>query len=86
MAKFFITCDEATAICDKGQYGEATFFEKIKLSFHYVLCKICGLYSKQNAEMTKLYKMKANDCKKEHHCLSTKEKEHLKKELQELEA
>ena len=31
--KFMISCDEATAICDKNQYGEATLTEKISLSF-----------------------------------------------------
>ncbi len=86
MAKFIISCDEATTICDKSQYGEASFLEKIKLNFHFFLCKICGLYSNQNTKMSKVYKMKAHDCKKEHRCLSTEEKEHLKKELQELEA
>tara|TARA_R110002124_G_scaffold144238_4_gene309233 strand:+ start:931 stop:1191 length:261 start_codon:yes stop_codon:yes gene_type:complete len=86
MAKFIISCDEATTICDKSQYGEATFFEKIKLNFHFLICKVCGLYSKQNAKMTNVYKMKANDCKKENRCLSTEEKEHLKKELQKIEA
>lgn len=86
MAKFIISCDEATTICDKSQYGEASFFEKIKLNFHFILCRICGLYSKQNNKMSKVYKMKAHDCKNEQHCLSIQEKEHLKKELQELEA
>jgi hypothetical protein len=86
MAKFIITCDEATTICDKSQYGEATFFEKIKLNVHFLLCKICGLYTKQNAKMTKIYKMKAHDCKKENRCLSIEEKEQLKQQLQELEA
>ncbi|WKD85347.1 hypothetical protein KCTC32516_00687 [Polaribacter huanghezhanensis] len=86
MAKFIITCDEATTICDKSQYGEATLFEKIKLNAHFILCKICGLYSKQNTKMTEIYKMKAHDCKNEQHCLSSEEKEHLKKELQESEA
>ena len=85
MAKFIISCDEATTICDKSQYGEATLFEKIKLNFHFLLCKICGLYTKQNVKMTKVYKMKATDCKKEQRCLSAQEKEHLKKKLQELE-
>ena len=86
MAKFIISCDEATTICDKNQYGEATFFEKIKLKFHFLLCKICGLYSKQNTKMSQIYKMKANDCKKLQHSLNFQEKEQLKKELQELEA
>ena len=80
MAKFIISCDEATTICDKSQYGEATFFEKVKLNFHFLICRICLRYTKQNA------KMKAHDCKKENNCLSSQDKEQLKKQLQELEA
>ena len=84
--KIKISCDEATTICDKSQYGEASFYEIIKLKMHFIFCKICGKYSEQNSKMTKLYKMKAEDCKKVDHCLSSTEKETLKKELQELEA
>ena len=86
MGKFIISCDEATTICDKSQYGEATFFEKIKLNFHFIICKVCGKYSKQNAKLSKVYKMKAHDCKKDKHCMSTEDKALLKKQLQELEA
>jgi hypothetical protein len=84
--KFKLTCDEATTICDKSQYGEASIFEIIKLNFHFLFCKICGKYTKQNNEMTKVYKMKASDCKKEKHCLTSEEKAQIKKELQEIEA
>ena len=83
--KFMLTCDEATTICDKSQYGEASFNEKIKLSFHVFLCKICGKYSKQNKKMTVVFKMKANGCKKEIPCLTTKDKEVFKRELQKAE-
>ena len=84
--KFIITCDEATTICDKSQYGEASFLEKIKLNFHFLICKICSLYTKQNNKMSQVYKMKAQDCKKQTNCLSSDEKAVLKKQLQELEA
>lgn len=80
-----ITCDEATTICDKSQYGEATLFEKIQLNFHFLICKICSKYTKQNNKMSKIYKMKANDCKEQKQCMSSEEKEQLKKQLQELE-
>ena len=84
--KFSITCDEATTICDKSQYSEASFLDIIRLKVHFIFCKICGKYSKQNSKMTKVYNMKASDCKKEKHCLSTAEKKELKKEIQEIEA
>ena len=84
--KFKITCDEATTICDKSQYGEASLFERIQLNFHFLICKICARYSKQNRKMTEVYKIKATDCKKDNHCLSAQEKENLKKELEKLKA
>ena len=54
MAKFKITCDEATTICDKSQYGKATIMEVIKLRFHFFGCKICSLYTKQNNLLSKI--------------------------------
>lgn len=53
--KFNMNCDEATTICDKNQYGEASFIEKIRLTFHLVFCKYCKDYTKQNNIMTKLF-------------------------------
>ena len=79
--KFKITCDEATAICDKAQYGEASFYEKLQLNWHILMCKICALYSKQNKKMSHLFKMKASDCKNETKCLSNMDKEALKEQL-----
>ncbi|MDG1041057.1 MAG: hypothetical protein P8H13_02905 [Polaribacter sp.] len=86
MAKFKISCDEATTICDKSQYGEATLLEKIKLNYHFLFCKICLKYTDQNTKMSQIFKMKAFDCNKANDCLSTEDKEDLKKQLQELEA
>ncbi|CAM1359608.1 conserved hypothetical protein [Tenacibaculum sediminilitoris] len=82
MFKFFkITCDEATTICDKSQYGEASVYEKLRLNWHLLICKVCGLYSKQNRKMSKLLNIKANNCNKGKACLSSKDKEYLKEQL-----
>lgn len=51
-----ISCDEATILCNKAQYKEATFVEKLKLKFHLFLCRTCSGYSKKNAELTSLCK------------------------------
>ena len=83
--KLKISCDQATTICDKSQYGEATLFEKIQLNFHFLGCKICRMYSRQNVKMSKVFKMNANDSKKRIPCMSSIEKEQLKRKLQELE-
>ena len=83
--KLNITCKQAVAICDKSQYKEATFFEKIQLNIHFLCCKICTKYSKQNVFLTKLCRNKSNDDKKKQIsplCMTPGEKEFLKKEIE----
>lgn len=82
--KIFISCDEATTICDKSQYKEASFFEIFQLKLHFLFCKVCALYSKQNNFLTKIYKSKATSCKNHSVCISSKEKEEIKKQLEQL--
>jgi hypothetical protein len=77
--KIIINCDEATQICDKSQYCEASTFDKIKLSIHNFLCKKCHLYSKQNKIMTKLFKVHIHPNEKK---LKPEEKEKLKQILE----
>lgn len=81
----FITCDEATLICDKSQYNEASLFEKFQLNLHFLRCKICRLYTKQNKKMTSLFKLKAEECKKDSPCLSKSDKEAFKKQLESID-
>jgi hypothetical protein len=76
-----INCDEATAICDKNQYGEATVIDKIRLNFHLIVCKYCKAYTKQNQLMSQLFGKYLTPCdgsKK----LSQEEKQKLKEKLQ----
>jgi hypothetical protein len=84
--KVFINCDEATTICDKSQYKEASFFEIIQLKIHFFICKLCFLYSKQNSLLSKVYKSKAIDFKKQSFCISSNEKEAIKKKLEQLKS
>lgn len=76
-----LTCDEATTICDKNQYGEATLWDKIKLNIHFITCKICVLYTKQNTKLTSIYKGYATQCKSIQKKLTDAEKEQLKKSI-----
>ena len=76
-----ITCSEANEICNKSQYNEVTFIEKVKLNMHIAFCKVCALYTKQNKILTKTFKYKANDCKLHRHSLNEDEKQKLKEEL-----
>ena len=52
MSKFFLKCEEASHVCDKSQYHEASFFEKIKLTIHLMYCRVCRMYSKNNSKLT----------------------------------
>lgn len=83
--KFKLTCNEATTICDKAQYGEASFYEKIQLNWHLIICKICAMYTKQNSKMSDIFKMKAANCKSEKKCLSKQDKDILKEQLHQLD-
>ncbi|SNR54375.1 hypothetical protein [Lutibacter flavus] len=76
-----LTCDEATSICDKSQYKEASFWEIIKLNIHLFLCKKCGLYSKQNSIMTKCYEKHKKNEINNLDCLCDEEKQTMNKEL-----
>jgi len=79
-----ITCDQATAICDKSQYGASTLLDKLKLNIHFLGCKFCSLYTKQNSMLTRLYKGHAKNFKRTKFCMSKEEKETLKKELEKI--
>jgi hypothetical protein len=81
-AKIKISCDEATQICDKNQYGEASISEKIKLNIHLLLCKHCKAYTKQNSIITKLMGKYLDSCDTSKH-LTVNEKEELQKNLKE---
>jgi hypothetical protein len=70
--RFFIACEEANHNCDKSQYNEASFWEKIKLTVHLIYCRACREYSKNNAKLTKLVEDPKIDC------LNMKEKKKLK--------
>lgn len=50
----FISCDEANHSCDKSQYNEASFWERVKLSIHLIYCKACRKYTKNNGKLTEL--------------------------------
>lgn len=82
--KFRLTCDEATTICDKNQYGEATFLEKMKLNLHFITCKNCFSYTKQNITLTKIYKGHASSCKDLKHCMKDDDKDALKREFEKM--
>ncbi len=71
-----ISCEKAAKICNKSQYGEASFIEKMKLKFHLLMCKTCSTFSKKNTSFTAL-------CEKANlQSLSEGEKLKMKEQLQ----
>lgn len=83
MGKFFISCDETSTICDKSQYGEASFSDMFKLKVHFISCKICKCYSSQNSLLTKLFGNYSKGLCKKEKCLCNEDKEKMKKDLKE---
>ena len=61
MIKIKLSCKEANHICDKSQYKEASFLEKIKLNIHLLYCDVCRKYSTRNAKLTKLIKTEKHE-------------------------
>ncbi|MAD97658.1 MAG: hypothetical protein CMB99_10070 [Flavobacteriaceae bacterium] len=84
--KFKLNCDEATTICNKNQYGEATIWEKMRLMVHFIHCKVCSLYTRQNNFLTTLYKGYSHQCKNIKHTLDQTQKEDLKSKLRNYKA
>ncbi len=72
-----ISCEEAAIICNKTQYKEASFIEKIKLKVHIVICAACSKYVRKNTKLTELC------AKAPLHGLSENEKNTLRKRLSE---
>lgn len=62
MGKFFLECTEANHVCDKSQYKESSFWEKLKLNFHLIYCKHCRNYTKNNQKLTKAIKKSKIAC------------------------
>lgn len=60
----FISCEEAKHICDKAQYDEASFWEKIELNIRFTWCKFTRAYVKQNKQLTSMVKKSQIDCLK----------------------
>jgi hypothetical protein len=75
--KFFISCEEAKHICDKSQYGEASFWEKVKLKVRLSWCHITRAYSNKNSKLTELMKKSNIDA------IEQEKKEEMQRELQE---
>lgn len=54
--KITMQCQEANHVCDKNQYKEATFWEKVRLNIHLIYCRACRKYTSRNIKLTKAIK------------------------------
>lgn len=77
MGLFNINCNNGKLLCDKNQYKETTLWEKVKLNYYLVVCGECRAYTKNNIKLSKTLN------KKNISCVSTSEKDVLKRKLQE---
>lgn len=73
--KIFLKCNEAANVCNKSQYKEDSFREKMSLRLHLILCKMCRNFSKQNEKLTNT--IKSSNIK----TLTPEEKQYLKSQL-----
>ena len=60
-----LDCTEANHVCDKSQYKEASFWEKIRLNIHLIYCRACRKYSKNNSKLTSSIKSAKVSCMEE---------------------
>jgi hypothetical protein len=81
ITKGFISCEQAGNICDRSQYKESSFWERIKLELHIFWCIKCNEYVKRNSMLSKLLNTYSKEtC--EHH-LSKEKKQALEKLIEE---
>jgi len=63
--KLFISHEHAKHICDKRQYGEATFTESVALSIRVAWCRLTRAYSKKNNKLTSTIQDAKMNCLKQ---------------------
>ncbi len=49
-----ISCEQAATICNKSQYREASWKERLQLYAHILVCKTCAGFSRKNKKLTQL--------------------------------
>jgi hypothetical protein len=54
--KIMFKCGEAAHICDKAQYEEASFWEKVLMKMHQFMCQLCRKHSIRNGKLTEAIK------------------------------
>ncbi len=73
--KIGMPCSEANHVCDKSQYKESSFWEKIKLNIHILYCRACKKYTKNNNKLTSVISNSKVTC------MGRNDKEYLRKDF-----
>ncbi|MBT8262919.1 MAG: hypothetical protein KJO05_08865 [Bacteroidia bacterium] len=47
-------CNEAAHICDKSQYKESSFIERLLMRMHQWMCAVCREHSSENTKLTEI--------------------------------
>ena len=68
-------CEDAGQVCDKSQYKEASFWEKLKLNVHLLYCSPCREYTQKNVKLSIVFK------KSNLKIISLRDKKNLKKQI-----
>lgn len=82
MSKLFLSCHEATHVCDKTQYKESSLWERFKLHLHIIFCSFCKNHTKKNHQLTRTIKKSNIVCLDPHS--KTCMKENIQKELEDM--
>ena len=51
-----LKCEDAASYCNKAEYKEASFSDKVKLKVHLFFCKPCKDYNHKNHKLSQLIK------------------------------
>lgn len=51
-----LKCEDAASYCNKSEYQEASFSDKVKLRLHLFFCKPCKDYNHKNNKLSQLIK------------------------------
>lgn len=70
-------CEKNGCYCDKSQYGELGFWEKISMWYHLLRCKSCREYRKKNKQLTEVIEKSGIST------LNSQEREELKRNLRD---
>jgi hypothetical protein len=54
--KFMVNCKEATQMVVLNELHELSFFQRLSLRFHLIMCKVCMYFSKQSKELNEAIK------------------------------